>query len=335
MAVASELPASTRPSKCQTAWPRITVVTPSLNQGVFLERALQSVLSQHYPNCEYFVFDAGSTDESIDILSRYDRKLTYWVSEPDRGQSDAISKGWNMATGDILAWLNSDDFYFPKAFEEAARVFQQNPNLMMLCGSVALVDEKEKLLHLKEPPRLAPEMLLRWANLPAQPGVFIRREVFERIGGPRLDLHYVMDWELWLRVLLNFPAESIGFTSRVLAADRRWVGTKTLNAGGEDAHEVRKVLAEMFSDARVASRYGNIERRALARTWWRQSKGELRGGCRADALMSLTKALLLCPTAFNFGKVFRRARRIVFAPPPHSVRTTARLIPAAGKRGVR
>jgi glycosyltransferase involved in cell wall biosynthesis len=317
MAVISEFQAPTRPFKRQTGWPRITVVTPSLNQGVFLERALQSVLSQQYPNCEYFVFDAGSTDESLDILSKYDRELTYWTSESDHGQSDAISKGWNMATGDILAWLNSDDFYYPKAFEEAGQLFQDNPNLMMLCGTVALVDEKEKLLRLKEPPRLAPELLLRWANLPPQPGVFIRREVFERIGGPRLDLHYVMDWELWLRFSLNFPAQSIGFTNRVLAADRRWIGTKTLNAAGEDAQEVRRVLAELFSDARVASRYKSIERPALARAWWRQSKGELRRGARAHAFTSLTRALLLCPTAFNTVKVFRQARRILFAQRPH------------------
>jgi glycosyltransferase involved in cell wall biosynthesis len=321
MALASELQARPMVSKRHTRWPKITVVTPSLNQGVFLERTIQSVLSQDYPNCEYFVFDAGSTDESIDILKRYDQELTYWTSEPDCGQSDAISKGWSMATGDILAWLNSDDFYYAKALEEAGQIFQNNPQLMMLCGAVALVDEKEKLLRLKEPPRLAPEMLLRWRNLPAQPGVFIRREVFERLGGPRRDLHYVMDWELWLRVSLNFPAQAVGCTNRVIAADRQWRGTKTLNAGGEDAQEVRRVLGEMFSDFRVAGQYKNLERPAFARAWWRQSKGELRHGQRRNALTSLARAFLLCPTAFNAAKVLRHTRRILFAQRPHPLAT--------------
>lgn len=295
------------------AWPRITVVTPSLNQGLFIERAIKSVVSQGYPNCEYFVFDAGSSDETVAILNRYSRELTYWTSEPDRGQSDAIQKGWNRGTGDILAWLNSDDFYYPKALEEAAAQFQANPKLMMLCGTVALVDEKERMLRLKEPPPLRPELLLRWTNLPAQPGVFIRREVFERLGGPRLDLSYVMDWELWLRVLLNFPAEAIGFTPRVLAADRQWSGTKTLNARGADAKEIRRVLRDLFADAHIAGRYQSLRRSALARAWWRQSKGELAHGLRGSALASLAHAVLLCPTAFDPFKVLRQARRILFS----------------------
>ena len=295
-----------------TSSPKITVVTPSLNQGVFLERTVKSVLSQSYSNFEYFVLDAGSTDETMDVLKRYDRDLSYWTSEPDRGQSDAIYKGWSMATGDILAWLNSDDFYYPGALEEAARQFRDNPQLMMLCGTVALVDEKEKLLRHKEPPRIDPELLLRWDNLPAQPGVFIRREVFEKLGGPRLDLHYVMDWELWLRVCLNYPTETIGFTSCVIAGDRQWAGTKTINARGADAQEVRKVLQEMFSDERVRSQYLNLQRSALARAWWRQSKGELYHGLRRCALASLARAVLLCPTAFDPFKVLRQARRIVF-----------------------
>ena len=309
----SDAPALADTARRGTRWPKITVVTPSLNQGLFLERTIQSVLSQNYPNCEYFVFDAGSTDESLDILKKYDGELTHWSSERDRGQSDAIQKGWSMGTGEILAWLNSDDFYYPKALEEAGQIFENNPHLMMLCGTVALVDEKEKLVRLKEPPQIDPELLLRWGNLPAQPGVFIRRKVFEQLGGPRLDLHYVMDWELWLRVALNFPPQAIGFTNRVLAADRQWAGTKTLNARGRDAREVRQVLQEMFSEQRIAGSYGKIQRPALARAWWRQSKGELCHGLRRCAFASLARAVLLCPTAFDLFKVLRHARRILFS----------------------
>src|SRR5688572_19009118 len=183
-------------------WPKITVVTPSYNQGKFLERAIISVLSQNYPNLEYMVFDAASTDGSAAILKKYNKRLSYWTSATDRGQSDAISKGWSMATGDILAWLNSDDFYYPGALHEVGRMFNVDANLKMLCGSVALVDEKERKLRVKHPARVAPEILLPSAHIPAQVGTFIRRDIFDRLGGPRLDLHYVMDWELWLRVSL-------------------------------------------------------------------------------------------------------------------------------------
>src|SRR5688572_5872367 len=133
-------------NRLTTAWPKITVVTPSYNQGRFLERAIRSVLSQNYPHLEYFVFDAGSTDKSVAILKKYGKRLAYWTSETDRGQSDAISKGWSMATGDVLAWLNSDDFYYPGALHEVARMFNADPKLKMVCGSVALVDENERKL---------------------------------------------------------------------------------------------------------------------------------------------------------------------------------------------
>src|SRR4026209_914376 len=115
-----------------STWHRITVVTPSYNQGRFLERTIRSVLSQNYPNLEYFVFDAGSTDSSLAILKKHDKHLTYWTSEADRGQSDAISKGWSMATGDVLAWLNSDDFYYPGALEEVGRIFGADSKLKMV-----------------------------------------------------------------------------------------------------------------------------------------------------------------------------------------------------------
>jgi glycosyltransferase involved in cell wall biosynthesis len=295
-----------------TTWPRITVVTPSYNQGQFLERTLQSVLSQNYPNLEYFVFDAGSTDKSVAILKKYAKRLTYWTSETDRGQSDAISKGWGMATGDVLAWLNSDDFYYPGALHEVAKMFTADPNLKMVCGSVALVDENERKLRVKRPVPVAPEVLLPAANIPAQVGTFIRRDIFDRLGGPRLDLDYVMDWELWLRVSLNYPRSAIAFSNKVVAADRQWPGTKTLNAGGKDAIEIRKVLQELFGGTRLAPDLRALERVAFARSWWRQSKGELRKGLRRPALASLGKAVCLAPTNFSPVKVLRQVRRILF-----------------------
>jgi len=295
-----------------STWPKITVVTPSYNQGRFLERAIRSVLSQGYPNLEYFVFDAGSTDGSLGIPKKYNKRITYWTSQADCGQSDAISKGWSMASGDVLAWLNSDDFYYPGALEEVGRIFGADPQLKMACGAVALVDAAERRLRVKQPGAVAPEALLPWVDLPPQAGTFIRRDIFDRLGGPRLDLHYVMDWELWLRVSLNYPRSAIAFSKQVIAADRQWSGTKTLNAAGRDAAEGRKVLEELFGSNRLAPGLRALERVALARSWWRQSKGELRNGLRRSAFLSLSKAVSLAPRSFPTLKVLRQFKRILF-----------------------
>lgn len=312
MSISCDVERPKQSNRFNKRWPKITIVTPSYNQGQFLERAIVSVLSQNYPNLEYFVCDGGSADSSLAILKKYHHRLTCWTSQSDRGQSDAITKGWSMATGDILGWLNSDDFYYPGALHEVGRIFGGAPNLKMLCGAVARVDENERKLRVKRPCIVAPELLLPWADQPPQVGTFIRRDIFDRLGGPRLDLHYVMDWELWLRVSLNYPPSAIACSPKVLAADRQWSGTKTLNAAGRDAAEGRKVLEELFESDTLTPDLRALERTALARSWWRQSKGELRKGLRRSALGSLSRALFLAPMTFPPAKVLRQFKRILF-----------------------
>ena len=291
-------------------WPKISVVTPSFNQAQFLERALQSVLSQTYPHLEYLVFDAGSTDGSPAILQRFEAGLSYWRSGPDRGQSDAIDRGWRQSGGEILAWLNSDDFYYPQALGHVATLFRSHPELKVLWGAIAIVDEREQWLRLKPARRLTAADLLLWKAVPGQAAAFIRREVFSTLGGPRLDLHYVMDWEFWLRILLHYPPSSIGLTQQVLAGARDWSGAKTRNAAGRDALEVRRVLQELFAGGELPQELRKLRRSALARTWWRQSKDELAAGRRRHALASLAKAVALSPPAFPPLKILRQFSRI-------------------------
>ncbi len=112
------------------SWPKISIVTPSYNQAEFLERTILSVLNQNYPNLEYIIIDGGSTDGSVEIIKKYEKFLAYWVSEKDKGQADAINKGFKRATGDIVAWQNSDDTYSPDALQSVAGFFRQNPNAM-------------------------------------------------------------------------------------------------------------------------------------------------------------------------------------------------------------
>jgi glycosyltransferase involved in cell wall biosynthesis len=110
-----------------TTYPKISIVTPSFNQGRFIEKTILSVIEQDYPNLEYIIIDGGSTDESVEVIKKYDQHLAYWVSEPDRGQSHAINKGFERATGEIFGWLNSDDWYHPGALKAVAEAFAANP----------------------------------------------------------------------------------------------------------------------------------------------------------------------------------------------------------------
>src|SRR5262245_38608843 len=126
------------------ALPRITVITPSFNQGAFIESTIQSVLNQNYPNLEYFVIDGGSTDNSVDVIRKYESAITYWVSEKDSGQSEAINKGLKRAGGEIISWLCSDDLYVPEALQKVAALFQKHADSVMIHGKSVLFDERER-----------------------------------------------------------------------------------------------------------------------------------------------------------------------------------------------
>ena len=121
-------------------WPKISIVTPSFNQVQFIEETIRSVILQNYPNLEYIIIDGGSTDGSVEIIKKYEKYLTYWVSEPDSGQSEAINKGWKIATGDIIAWLNSDDMYMPYALSTIASMYAANPDKIIFQGSCNNID---------------------------------------------------------------------------------------------------------------------------------------------------------------------------------------------------
>jgi glycosyltransferase involved in cell wall biosynthesis len=182
-------------------WPRITIVTPSYNQGQFLEETIRSVLLQGYPNLEYIIIDGGSTDGSIDIIKKYEPWLAYWESEKDRGQSHAINKGFDRCTGDILAWLNSDDSYTPRALQTIALFAIEHPKVGAFAGGSRAANPKGKILEEKHPPGLTFDDILHWdePNLP-QPSCFFRKAVWDQCGPLDERLHFVMDYNLWLSI---------------------------------------------------------------------------------------------------------------------------------------
>lgn len=186
-----------------SAWPRLSIVTPSFNQGAFIEETLRSVLLQGYPNLEYVIVDGGSTDQSVAIIERYAPWLTSWVSEPDRGQSDAINKGFAATTGSVLGWLNSDDYLAPGALDVVAKAFVAgDTTLGAVVGTGSKIDAAGRVFYSPLPSTVTRDSLLDWCNGRnfMQPACFFTREAWTQAGPLRLDLDYCMDLALWLRI---------------------------------------------------------------------------------------------------------------------------------------
>ena len=220
--------------------PRISIVTPSFNQGRFLEQTMRSVLDQDYPDLEYIVVDGGSTDDSVDIIRRYADRLASWISEPDRGQTDALNKGFSRATGDIVAWINSDDFYYPGAFAAAVERFRADPDLGLLYGRGNRVAESGQVICEFEATRpFDLDALVYGVDYILQPTTFMRRQALHEVGAFDPHLHYAFDWELWMRLGERFKA---GMLDRIVAAGREYPAAKTFTGGFPRAEEIRRIV---------------------------------------------------------------------------------------------
>jgi len=206
--------------------PRISIVTPSYNQGEFIKQTIESVLDQNYPDLEYIVIDGGSNDNSVDIIRKYERDLSYWVSESDRGQSHAINKGFARATGEIYGWLNSDDRLETGTLKVVADAFMNNPGTGAVVGHGRKVDMTGNTVYYKKPDELTFERLCGWMNGGnfMQPSCFFRSAAWEAAGPLDEDIHIAMDVDLWLKMVKKVEFQPI---DRLMSSAVAHEGAKT------------------------------------------------------------------------------------------------------------
>jgi glycosyltransferase involved in cell wall biosynthesis len=185
--------------------PLVSIVTPSFNQAAFLEATIRSVLAQDYSRIEYIIVDGGSTDGSLDIIRKHADRLAWWVSEPDRGQTDAINKGFAHAHGDILAWLNSDDTYEPGAIREAVNCFQQFPEHGLIYGGANYINEAGQWIGEFDAAKTDWQRLRRgYVHIPQQ-AAFFRAGLWQQVGPLDPSFYFAMDYDLWVRLAARAP----------------------------------------------------------------------------------------------------------------------------------
>jgi glycosyltransferase involved in cell wall biosynthesis len=269
----------------------VSIITPSFNQSAYLEQTILSVLNQDYPRIEYIVIDGASTDGSVDIIRKYEGKLAYWISEKDKGQADAIDKGFARASGEIIAWLNSDDYYLPGTVGAAVKVFDEKPDVVLVYGNMLAVDEHGETFNTLNYKQLTLEDLLSFQII-GQPAVFIRRSALQKTSGLDPAFHFMLDHHLWIRLAQH---------GRILHVNQTWAAAryhpeaKNRAKAAEFGRDAFRILDAVEKDVNLAPILAKVNRRARAAAHRVDARYLLDGGQSAAALSAWMKALLLHP----------------------------------------
>lgn len=224
--------------------PRISIVTPSFNQGQYLEETICSVLDQNYPNLEYIIIDGGSTDRSVEIIKKYEKHLKYWISEKDHGQSDAINKGLSHVTGELFNWLNSDDYFEPGSFNKVSQAYLNNRSKKVFCFKLShLSGNKKSVFDKLNDPGNA---LQCWVDpVINQQSTFYTGEAISFLGNLDKRFHYAMDYEWWLRFLFQFGTEAVYTSSETIAVFRMHAESKTHHSHKRFIDEIATQIASL------------------------------------------------------------------------------------------
>jgi hypothetical protein len=292
-------------------WPKISIVTPSYNQGKFIEETIRSVLLQGYPNLEYMIMDRASTDRSVEIIRKYAPWLAYWTSEPDAGQGCAINAGWQRGGGEILAWLNSDDLLMPNTLQSVANVFYSNKNAGFVHGIGTLIDQNSKVLDTFFGPEFdLKATLLSSQNYVAQPSAFISRHALDRVGPLNCELQMSLDWDLWLRIGVYFP---VIYVREVWSCIRIWEGSKTSRIGHLAGAEHVQSVQSLFNNHPSPLLSDGVKRKALASAYRMEAVGLYTQANYPGFVKSLVKSLMLNPY-WIFVKAGKLLQNLVFHP---------------------
>lgn len=269
----------------------VSVITPSYNQAKYLEQTMRSVLEQDHPRIEYIVMDGASADGSVEIIKKYAGKLVYWESVKDNGQADAINKGFARATGDVIAWLNSDDYYLPGTVSAAVKVFDENPDVVLVYGNMLAVDENGTTFNTLTYQQLTFEDLLCFQII-GQPAVFMRRSALQKTNGLDSTFHFLLDHLLWIQLAKH---------GRILHVDQTWSAAryhaeaKNVAKAAEFGREAFRILETIAQDKDLAPTLLKIDRRAHASAYRVDARYLLDGGLNGKALRAWFRALSIYP----------------------------------------
>jgi hypothetical protein len=273
-------------------WLRVSIVTPSYNQGEFIEETIRSVLLQGYPDIEYMVIDGGSEDHSVEIIRRYEPWLAYWISEKDRGQAHAVNKGWERARGQVLAYLNSDDMLEPNVLQRVVSAYRADPEAALIYGDCNLVNADGDLLRaLGSRPYCRAGLLL--ADYIHQSSAFVGRAAFDQIGLLDESFHMTMDYDYWVR--LAMASLQMVYLPEVLSSARLAAGTKTQSQTLKFLGDTLRVLDSVYEAPNVPEDVRRVKRKAYANAWRLGGIRYFDAGMRKAAIGAMLKSLYWDP----------------------------------------
>lgn len=317
--------------------PLVSIVTPSFNKGQYIEETIISIRNQTYPHIQHIVTDGGSTDSTLDLLRKYSDRLT-WISEPDKGQSDAINKGWRMAKGDILGWISADDTYMPWAVQTAVDFLDQNPEVGLVYGKCDFTDERGHKVGEFPSRDFDLAAYVRGPNIIPTPTVFFRADILSEVGYLDTSLHMSMDYDLHIKIGLR---RRIAYIRKLLATYRLCTGSKTTTEYSGFGPDCLHIMNSLYSRTDLPEQvlkvknqaYGNAHRQMGFSHW---SQGDMR-----QARTHFMKALRLDPKrTFNsprnvmclgvsllgtpWGNRLLQVKRRIWRPPVKAPPTSAR-----------